>query len=244
MRSRTWAAPRAIRRGLRAVSPTSSPFGQQPRQIDANVSRQGRSRSQGSADQRHGFSIRCHRTGTGTVVAGGAIAISRPHGHLRLCACRFESCRAYHINPRVRGSRGGFDRWGLGVCNTVCNGLGHNVARVGTTWHNPGMGCCRSEPAVPTTGRSCRVDSLPCPVPLPARRHPRGRRVRASRVGWGARAMVPSRASAARRAASGRVPQPIDAASVSAVGSAGTNNRGTGNFPGSSRNRSSSPSSP
>src|SRR5262249_4839206 len=30
----------------------------------------------------------------------------------------------------------GLERWGLGVCNPVCNGPGHNLARPGTTWHD------------------------------------------------------------------------------------------------------------
>ena len=46
--------------------------------------------------------------------------------------CVFESCRAYHLWWRWVGSIGGFDERGV----RVCNGLGHNVARVGTVWHN------------------------------------------------------------------------------------------------------------
>src|SRR5262249_30293692 len=48
----------------------------------------------------------------------------------------FESCRAYHFFRRIRGRNGGLERWGLGVCNPVCNGPGHNLARPGTTWHD------------------------------------------------------------------------------------------------------------
>jgi hypothetical protein len=33
------------------------------------------------------------------------------------------------------GSAAGFGESGRGVCNRVCNGVGHNLARVGTGWH-------------------------------------------------------------------------------------------------------------
>lgn len=50
--------------------------------------------------------------------------------------CRFESCRAYHSPCRSTASTGGFGERRVRVCNGVCDGLGHNVARVGMVWHN------------------------------------------------------------------------------------------------------------
>ena len=67
------------------------------------------------------------------------------------------------------GSAGGFgERW-VRVCNGVCNGFGHNVARVGTVWHNLAqrfavlagrertiLGGCVDAPADEATDVECR----------------------------------------------------------------------------------------
>jgi hypothetical protein len=58
--------------------------------------------------------------------------------------------------------------WGVRVCNGVCNGLGHNVARVGTVWHNVAQfgGAKRWR----LQGESCRSYSAPVVILAALRR--------------------------------------------------------------------------
>jgi len=157
-----WAAPE--RRACR-MSPQSSGRGthqgepasrgavggavdQQVRQIAPNATGQGNGASGKNLAHESlepGNGRRC--TGTGTDGAGGRCTNPRNGAGLRLGGCRFESCRAYHINPRVRPLNRTLDaiersRGASVQCSVQCpwsqpGTSRHNVARPGTGAEGP-----------------------------------------------------------------------------------------------------------